>query len=430
MLFSGAPTCPDYICQTFGVVGSLDSFELVPSDPPGVSGTTDDGGSLSTGALPSAADPLTSSVTTPVGGFVQLVEGPAAGPAPVGYGLFDQQVEVTAPVQTAETPLELTFQLDGSLLGGTPASAVKVWRNGSLVPNCVGGSGATVANPDPCVRQRASIAGGGARLTVLSSTASTWTFGKVTAVAPSAPTGVTATAGVRSAEVTWEAPDSDGGAPIGSYVVTATPTEVPDGVTAAVRSVTVSGTPAATSVNVTSLVNGVTYAFAVKAKNTVATAYGPVSAPSFTVTGLLAGLDYTFTMTATSTVGTSAMSEPFGPVQPTFEMSITNRSLVEGNSGQKSFTFTVRLTDAQLFPVTVDAATQDETADGGDYVPVSTTLTFDPGEKSKTVTVKVVGDTVFEPDEVFFVNLSNNSAGLVTIGQGSGIILNDDPAPG
>ena len=37
-----------------------------------------------------------------------------------------------------------------------------------------------------------------------------------------------------------------------------------------------------------------------------------------------------------------------------------------------------------------------------------------------------LGDTVFEPDEVFFVNLSNNSGGLVTIGQGSGIILNDD----
>ena len=51
------------------------------------------------------------------------------------------------------------------------------------------------------------------------------------------------------------------------------------------------------------------------------------------------------------------------------------------------------------------------TADGsakapGDYSSASGTLTFAPGETSKTITVSVVGDDAIEPDETLTVTLS------------------------
>src|SRR5262249_6240798 len=54
--------------------------------------------------------------------------------------------------------------------------------------------------------------------------------------------------------------------------------------------------------------------------------------------------------------------------------------------------------------------------------------TFAPGESSKTVVVKVHGDTLDEPDETFFVNLTVVSGDVVLgDGQGVGTIVDDDP---
>ena len=63
----------------------------------------------------------------------------------------------------------------------------------------------------------------------------------------------------------------------------------------------------------------------------------------------------------------------------------------------------------------------------GDYVAASGTLTFAPGETTKTITVSVKGDKKYEPDEYFFVNLSGASSNaLISDSQGIGWILNDD----
>ena len=92
--------------------------------------------------------------------------------------------------------------------------------------------------------------------------------------APGAPTGVTATGGNASADLSWTAPAYDGGSPITDYQVTPYV-----GATA--------GTPvlvgsAATSKTVTGLVNGTTYTFKVAAINTNGT--GSQSAASNAVT--------------------------------------------------------------------------------------------------------------------------------------------------
>src|SRR5262249_512272 len=75
-------------------------------------------------------------------------------------------------------------------------------------------------------------------------------------------------------------------------------------------------------------------------------------------------------------------------------------------------------------------ATADGTAvAGSDYTAAGGTLTFAPGETTKTVTVAVRGDTSDEPNETFFVYLSNPSGAPIADGQGVGTITDDDPAP-
>src|SRR5438128_6033450 len=56
-------------------------------------------------------------------------------------------------------------------------------------------------------------------------------------------------------------------------------------------------------------------------------------------------------------------------------------------------------------------------------------VTFAPGTTSQTVTVTVNGDTKFEPDETFFVNLTLPVNATIADGQGVGTIQNDDTQP-
>jgi hypothetical protein len=111
-------------------------------------------------------------------------------------------------------------------------------------------------------------------------------------------------------------------------------------------------------------------------------------------------------------------------------LTIEDVSLDEGNSGTTSFVFTVSLLQASRQTVTVDYATADGTAmkAGRDYQKTSGTLTFNPGEVSQTVTVLVNGDTEVEPDETFYVKLSNATNAGISDSQGLGTIQDDDLA--
>jgi hypothetical protein len=112
-------------------------------------------------------------------------------------------------------------------------------------------------------------------------------------------------------------------------------------------------------------------------------------------------------------------------------ITINDVSANEGNSGTTAFNFTVSLSAAQPAPVTVDFATADGTATApSDYAAGTGTVTFAPGSTSQTVTVLVNGDTTFEPNETFLVNLSNAIGNAtITDAQGQGTIVNDDAAP-
>jgi hypothetical protein len=112
-------------------------------------------------------------------------------------------------------------------------------------------------------------------------------------------------------------------------------------------------------------------------------------------------------------------------------LAVGDVSVSEGNTGLTDLIFTVTLTNASSQSVSVGYATQDGTATiaGSDYASASGTLTFDPGQTSKTVTVKVTGDVTFEPDEGFALNLSGATGAAISDAAGLGTIQNDDLQP-
>ena len=113
---------------------------------------------------------------------------------------------------------------------------------------------------------------------------------------------------------------------------------------------------------------------------------------------------------------------------------IASISLNEGNEDTTNAELTVTLDNPSGKEITIDYATENDSAiAGSDYTATTGTITFEPGETSKTIAIPVTGDDVFEGDEAFKVNLSNPNN--VVISEESGIatvtIANDDtPALG
>jgi hypothetical protein len=111
-------------------------------------------------------------------------------------------------------------------------------------------------------------------------------------------------------------------------------------------------------------------------------------------------------------------------------ISISDVSKTEGKKNQTTqCTFTVTLSAAYDQPVTMSFRTVDGTAKttGQDYVAKTGTLTFAPGETTKTITIVIQGDSKKEANETFFLDLFGNSSNsLFTKNRGIGTILNDD----
>lgn len=108
-------------------------------------------------------------------------------------------------------------------------------------------------------------------------------------------------------------------------------------------------------------------------------------------------------------------------------VSVADVSVVEGDSGTVTLTFTItRAGGTGAF--SVDYATLDGTATAGeDYAAASGTLSFADGQMTQTVTITVNGDTASEATERFTLNLSNaTNDAVITDGAATGVITNDD----
>lgn len=90
-------------------------------------------------------------------------------------------------------------------------------------------------------------------------------------------------------------------------------------------------------------------------------------------------------------------------------------------------TLTVSLSQASSQTVTVNYATADGLAlSTSDYQSASNTLTFAPGQTTQTITVRSRPDSVPEPAENFFVNLSSPTNATIGDGQGQVRLVDDD----
>jgi hypothetical protein len=116
------------------------------------------------------------------------------------------------------------------------------------------------------------------------------------------------------------------------------------------------------------------------------------------------------------------------PAPGTPAITISDVTVSEGNTGTTAAVFTVSLSAPSAQPVTVAYATADGTATAGsDYQAASGTVTFAPGETSKTITIWVNGDRAGEPNETFFVNLGPTGNAVLRDPQGGGAIVDDEP---
>ena len=101
---------------------------------------------------------------------------------------------------------------------------------------------------------------------------------------------------------------------------------------------------------------------------------------------------------------------------------------VEGDSGTTAYDFVVSLSRASTQVVSVDYATVDGSATvaDSDYQFATDSVSFTPGQTSRTVTVLVNGDTRVEPDESFTLHLANAINASLADADGTGTIQNDD----
>ena len=140
--------------------------------------------------------------------------------------------------------------------------------------------------------------------------------------------------------------------------------------------------------------------------------------------------DFTWNSPATASFGSVNTGQNFGTG---VSLSINNVTVTEGNSGTVTASFTVTLSSSSHSGVTFDISTQDDSATTADHDYVGNSLvaqSIPSGSSTYSFDVTVNGDTAFEPNETFFVNVSNITGATASDGTGVGTITNDDcPLP-
>ena len=161
----------------------------------------------------------------------------------------------------------------------------------------------------------------------------------------------------------------------------------------------------------------------------------PGNTTSHTLTGLTAGNAYRLAVSAVSEVGEGQPVE-LAPVTLSSlpYLKVNDVTVVEGNSGSKTLTFTVTRFGKTTTAVSVKAATHDGDANvpaaataPSDYTAkAATAISFAAGQTTKTFAVTTKGDLLTELNESFYVNLSAPVGAVISDGTGIGTLTNDD----
>lgn len=150
-----------------------------------------------------------------------------------------------------------------------------------------------------------------------------------------------------------------------------------------------------------------------------------------------------FTVTAPTTPGTYNFQwktwqqgvAHFGAFSPNIPIevlpkptaTISDSTIIEGDTGQKQATFIVSLSAPMIDQGFIDINTANGTAIAGqDYAASSPRIIFAEGQNSFSVKININGDTNFEPNETFFLNLSNGFHITIADTQAKGIIHDNE----
>ena len=139
-----------------------------------------------------------------------------------------------------------------------------------------------------------------------------------------------------------------------------------------------------------------------------------------------------YTLTATAYAESGGVGAMLGTRTVSFTvlgapaLSVADDSAEEGTDA--SLDFVVTLDRRARETVTVAYATSDGTAAAGeDYTATSDTLTFQPGETTKMVSVTVLDDAIDEGRETMTLTLSGAEGAVIADGEAEGTISNSDP---
>jgi Calx-beta domain/FG-GAP-like repeat len=104
-------------------------------------------------------------------------------------------------------------------------------------------------------------------------------------------------------------------------------------------------------------------------------------------------------------------------------------AIVEGDDGLTPLTFTLQLSAPSPEPIVVQYKTLSLSASAGaDFIAANGAVTFQPGQTVAAVNVDVRGDTYVEPNENFFLLLSNADGQEIANASPAGTIIDDDAA--
>ena len=142
----------------------------------------------------------------------------------------------------------------------------------------------------------------------------------------------------------------------------------------------------------------------------------------------------TYTLSATAYAQPRASGTVRGTLSVSFEvlapaaLSVADAEAEEGTDATLDFAVTLNREAAGT--VTVGYATENGTATAGsDYTATSGTLTFQPGETEKTVSVPVLEDDHDEGSETLTLRLTSASGATIADGEATGTITNSDAIP-
>ena len=136
------------------------------------------------------------------------------------------------------------------------------------------------------------------------------------------------------------------------------------------------------------------------------------------------------TASAYTSTGSAAQIQVEGNANPEVLISISDATATEGPDVTADFVVTLNRSSSGT--VTVTYSTQNVTAIGGqDYENTNGTLTFQPGETSKIISIPIIDDAVNDDGETFEVFLfSPTGADIAGAGEGTGTIFNTEVLTG